>query len=80
MLILLCVFALAALLLPLLVARIGARAFAVAALVPAAAFAHAVVLTPQVLAGRRGPAPHPAGVRRVDPAARASRSPSGWTS
>ncbi|OZB83955.1 Na+/H+ antiporter subunit A [Microbacterium sp. 13-71-7] len=51
MLTLLAVFALASLLLPLLVSWIGARAFAVAALVPAAAFVHLVVLTPQVLAG-----------------------------
>ncbi|GAA4489887.1 Na+/H+ antiporter subunit A [Microbacterium panaciterrae] len=48
-------FAVTALLLPLLVARIGARAFAVAALVPAAAFVHAAVLTPQVLAGATDP-------------------------
>lgn len=51
MLTLLAVFALASLLLPLLVSWIGARAFAVAALIPAAAFVHLVVLTPQVLAG-----------------------------
>jgi len=53
---LLAVFALASLLLPLLVSWIGARAFAVAALVPAAAFVHLVVLTPQVLAGSTDPA------------------------
>ncbi|MGN7860391.1 Na+/H+ antiporter subunit A [Microbacterium sp. 22303] len=51
MLTLLAVFAVASLLLPLLVSWIGARAFAVAALVPAAAFVHLIVLTPQVLAG-----------------------------
>ncbi len=56
MLTLLAVFALASLLLPLLVSWIGARAFAVAALVPAAAFVHLVVLTPQVLAGSGDPA------------------------
>ncbi|MDQ4214725.1 Na+/H+ antiporter subunit A [Microbacterium capsulatum] len=55
MLILLCVFALASLLLPLLVARIGARAFAVAALVPATAFVHAAALTPVVLEGASDP-------------------------
>jgi multicomponent Na+:H+ antiporter subunit A len=53
---LLAVFALASLLLPLLVSWIGARAFAVAALVPAAAFVHLVALTPQVLAGSEDPA------------------------
>src|SRR5690606_39172690 len=36
---------------PWLVARIGARAFFVSAIVPAAAFVHAVVLTPSVMAG-----------------------------
>ncbi|MGO4679669.1 Na+/H+ antiporter subunit A [Microbacterium sp. 2MCAF23] len=51
MLTLLAVFAVASLLLPLLVSWIGARAFAVAALVPAAAFVHLIALTPQVLAG-----------------------------
>ena len=51
MLTLLAVFAVASLLLPLLVSWIGARAFAVAALVPAAAFVHLIVLTPHVLAG-----------------------------
>ncbi|MFB7843770.1 Na+/H+ antiporter subunit A [Microbacterium sp. NPDC056052] len=56
MLTLLAVFAVASLLLPLLVSWIGARAFAVAALVPAAAFVHLVVLTPQVLAGSADPA------------------------
>ncbi|MDR2322612.1 MAG: Na+/H+ antiporter subunit A [Microbacterium sp.] len=56
MLTLLAVFALASLLLPLLVSWIGARAFAVAALVPAAAFVHLVALTPQVLAGSEDPA------------------------
>ncbi|MCE4025899.1 Na+/H+ antiporter subunit A [Microbacterium sp. Au-Mic1] len=56
MLTLLAVFAVASLLLPLLVSWIGARAFAVAALVPAAAFVHLIVLTPQVLAGSDDPA------------------------
>ncbi|SDL65731.1 Na+/H+ antiporter subunit A [Microbacterium azadirachtae] len=51
MLTLLAVFALASLLLPFLVAWIGPRAFAVAALVPAAAFVHTAMLTPQVLLG-----------------------------
>jgi len=53
---LLAVFAVAALLLPLLVAWIGARAFAVAALVPAAAFVHTIALTPQVMLGSEHPA------------------------
>lgn len=59
MLTLLAVFAVASLLLPLLVRWIGPRAFAVAALVPAAAFVHAALLAPQVLAseGDLGPAP-----------------------
>ncbi|GAA2908041.1 multicomponent Na+:H+ antiporter subunit A [Microbacterium keratanolyticum] len=51
MLTLLVVFTLSALLLPLLVKWIGARAFAVAALIPAAAFVHAALLTPTVIAG-----------------------------
>ncbi|MGF6822582.1 multicomponent Na+:H+ antiporter subunit A [Microbacterium sp. ZKA21] len=49
MLTLLAVFLLASLLLPALVRWLGAQAFAIAALVPAAAFVHALVLTPQVL-------------------------------
>ncbi|GAB3597657.1 Na+/H+ antiporter subunit A [Microbacterium tumbae] len=55
MLTLLVVFLLASLLLPALVRWLGAQAFAIAALVPAAAFVHALVLTPQVL----GPASAP---------------------
>ncbi|MDP3952550.1 Na+/H+ antiporter subunit A [Microbacterium sp.] len=51
MLLLLAVFLLGALLLPALVRWLGARAFAIGALIPAAAFIHALVLTPQVLAG-----------------------------
>ncbi|MGF3057406.1 Na+/H+ antiporter subunit A [Microbacterium sp. YY-01] len=50
MLMLLAVFTVAALVLPLMVSWWGARAFAVASLIPAAAFVHAVVLGPQVLA------------------------------
>lgn len=49
MLTLLAVFLLASLALPALVRWLGAQAFAIAALVPAAAFVHALVLTPQVL-------------------------------
>ena len=49
MLILLGVFLVASLIMPVLVRWIGARAFLVAALIPAAAFVHALVLTPQVL-------------------------------
>jgi len=48
-LILLGVFLVASLIMPVLVRWIGARAFLVAALIPAAAFVHALVLTPQVL-------------------------------
>ncbi|GAA5145055.1 Na+/H+ antiporter subunit A [Microbacterium pseudoresistens] len=51
MLMLLAVFAAGALALPLLVRVAGARAFAIAALIPAAAFVHALLLTPRVLAG-----------------------------
>ncbi len=51
MLILLGAFAVVPLLLPWLVARIGARAFYLAALLPAAAFAQAAVQTSAVLAG-----------------------------
>ncbi|GAB3631731.1 Na+/H+ antiporter subunit A [Microbacterium shaanxiense] len=51
MLLLLAVFLLGALLLPALVRWLGARAFAIAALIPAAAFVQALVMTPQVLAG-----------------------------
>ena len=49
MLTLLAVFLLSSLVLPALVRWLGAQAFAIAALVPAAAFVHALVLTPQVL-------------------------------
>lgn len=59
MLTLLAVFALASLLLPVLVRAVGARAFAIAALVPAAAFVHAAMLTPAVLAGNDDPARTP---------------------
>ncbi|WP_396643961.1 Na+/H+ antiporter subunit A [Microbacterium sp.] len=44
-------FALVPILLPFLVARFGARAFYAAALLPALAFAHALVLAPAVLSG-----------------------------
>ena len=50
MLLLLVVFLLGALILPALVRWLGAQAFAIAALIPAAAFVHALVMTPQVLA------------------------------
>ncbi|WP_406247751.1 Na+/H+ antiporter subunit A [Microbacterium sp. M] len=49
MLTLLAVFLFSSLVLPALVRWLGAQAFAIAALVPAAAFVHALVLTPQVL-------------------------------
>lgn len=52
MLLLLCLFALVPLVLPWLVGLIGARAFYVAALVPVAAFGHAVAQAPAVLSGR----------------------------
>ncbi|WP_334152825.1 Na+/H+ antiporter subunit A [Microbacterium sp.] len=51
MLTLLAVFLLGSLLMPVLVRWLGAQAFAFAALVPAAAFVHALVMTPQVLDG-----------------------------
>ncbi|MEV7692925.1 Na+/H+ antiporter subunit A [Microbacterium sp. NPDC089189] len=51
MLVLLAAFALVPLLLPWLVARIGARAFTVAAVLPAIAFGYTAWLGPQVLAG-----------------------------
>ncbi|WP_424936769.1 MULTISPECIES: Na+/H+ antiporter subunit A [Bacteria] len=59
MLMLLAVFAAAALLLPLLVRAIGERAFVAAALVPAAAFAHAVLMTPRVMDAEAGDASIP---------------------
>ncbi|WP_336644759.1 Na+/H+ antiporter subunit A [Microbacterium sp. USHLN186] len=49
MLLLLAVFLAGSLLLPLLVRWLGAQAFVLGALVPAAAFAHTLTLTPQVL-------------------------------
>ena len=55
MIVLLAVFLLGALLLPVLVRWLGAQAFAIAALVPAAAFVHALTLTPQVLAADPSP-------------------------
>ncbi|MGP6169723.1 Na+/H+ antiporter subunit A [Microbacterium sp. A196] len=55
MIVLLAVFLLGALVLPVLVRWLGAQAFAVAALVPAAAFVHALTLTPQVLAADPSP-------------------------
>ncbi|BFM24985.1 Na+/H+ antiporter subunit A [Microbacterium sp. che218] len=51
MLIFLGAFAAVPLLLPWLVSRIGARAFYVAAVLPALAFAHAIVMAPAVFAG-----------------------------
>lgn len=51
MLVLLAAFALVPLLLPWLVSRLGARAFAVAALLPIIAFGHTLWLAPQVLSG-----------------------------
>lgn len=52
MLLLLGAFALVPLLLPWLVARVGPRAFYVAAVLPTVAFAYALVLTPNVIAGK----------------------------
>ncbi len=51
MLIFLGAFAAVPLLLPWLVSRIGARAFYVAAALPALAFAHAIVAAPSVFGG-----------------------------
>jgi len=51
MLLVLGAFAVVPILLPWLVARIGARAFYIAAILPIAGFVYAAVLTPQVLAG-----------------------------
>ena len=51
MLTLLAVFLLGSILMPVLVRWLGSQAFAIAALIPAAAFIHALVLTPQVLDG-----------------------------
>lgn len=55
MIVLLAVFLVGALILPALVRWLGAQAFAIAALIPAAAFIHALVMTPQVLAGDPAP-------------------------
>lgn len=52
MLVLLAAFAIVPIALPWLVARIGARAFYVAALLPLAAFVYTAVQTPAVLSGR----------------------------
>ncbi|UNK70828.1 Na+/H+ antiporter subunit A [Microbacterium sp. H1-D42] len=49
MLLLLAVFLIGALLLPVLVRWLGAQAFVIGALVPAAAFVHALMLTPAVM-------------------------------
>jgi multicomponent Na+:H+ antiporter subunit A len=51
MLLVLGAFAVVPILLPWLVARIGARAFYVAAILPLAGFVYAVVLTPRIIAG-----------------------------
>ncbi|GAB2848741.1 Na+/H+ antiporter subunit A [Microbacterium insulae] len=51
MLLFLGAFAILPLVLPWLIGRIGPRAFYIAALLPIAAFVHAVILTPAVLAG-----------------------------
>ncbi|QKJ17992.1 Na+/H+ antiporter subunit A [Microbacterium hominis] len=51
MLLILGAFAIVPLLLPWLVGRVGARAFYVAAVLPAVAFVHAVLQTPDVMAG-----------------------------
>ena len=55
MIVLLAVFLVGALILPALVRWLGAQAFAVAALIPAAAFVHALIQTPQVLAADPAP-------------------------
>ncbi len=55
MLTLLVVFLLGSLLMPVIVHWLGARAFAVAALIPGAAFVHALALTPQVLGPQTSP-------------------------
>lgn len=49
MLLLLAVFLLGSIILPALVRWLGAQAFAIAALIPAAAFVQALIMTPQVL-------------------------------
>ncbi|MDT0157762.1 Na+/H+ antiporter subunit A [Microbacterium sp. ARD32] len=55
MLLLLAVFLIGSLLLPVLVRWLGTQAFVIGALVPAAAFVHALTLTPQVLAAKSIP-------------------------
>ena len=55
MIVLLAVFLVGALILPALVRWLGAQAFAIAALIPAAAFVHALMMAPQVLAGDPAP-------------------------
>ncbi|MCK3770559.1 Na+/H+ antiporter subunit A [Microbacterium aerolatum] len=55
MIVLLAVFLIGALILPVLVRWLGAQAFAIAALIPAAAFVHALMMTPQVLAADPSP-------------------------
>lgn len=55
MTVLLAVFLAGALILPALIRWLGAQAFVIAALIPAAAFVHALVLTPQVLAADPSP-------------------------
>ena len=55
MIVLLAVFLAGALVLPVLVRWLGAQAFAIAALIPAAAFVHALMLMPQVLADDPSP-------------------------
>lgn len=55
MIVLLAVFLVGALVLPALVRWLGAQAFAAAALIPAAAFVHALMLTPQVLDAEPAP-------------------------
>lgn len=59
MLAFLLVFAVASILLPLFVKAFGPRAFFAAALIPAAAFVHAVTLAPQVLAAASDPSKTP---------------------
>ncbi|GAA1538487.1 multicomponent Na+:H+ antiporter subunit A [Microbacterium ginsengiterrae] len=55
MIVLLAVFLAGALILPALVRWLGAQAFAIAALIPAAAFVHALMMTPMVLADDPAP-------------------------
>lgn len=53
MLTLLAVFLLGSILMPVLVRWLGSQAFAIAALIPTAAFIHALVLTPRCSTARR---------------------------